>query len=94
MLSTGRRGSSPRWSIPMWCLLSSTSPAPSNSASVEIDDFSRQSEIAIFPFVFQKNGVETVLGTGKLTKFEKELLEKGLPELKASIEKGVKWMHG
>lgn len=38
-----------------------------------------------------KNGVEEVLGLGPLSDYEKEGLEKLKPELKASIEKGIKF---
>jgi len=38
-----------------------------------------------------KNGVEEVLGLGPLSDFEKEGLEKLKPELKSSIEKGIKF---
>uniref|UniRef100_A0A7N1A668 Malate dehydrogenase n=1 Tax=Kalanchoe fedtschenkoi TaxID=63787 RepID=A0A7N1A668_KALFE len=40
-----------------------------------------------------KNGVEEVLGLGPLSDFEKEGLEKLIPELKASIEKGVNFAN-
>ncbi len=43
--------------------------------------------------VLQKAGVEKILGTGELSAFEKGLLEKALPELKASIDKGVKFVQ-
>lgn len=38
-----------------------------------------------------KNGVEEVLGLGALSDYEKEGLEKLIPDLKASIEKGIKF---
>lgn len=40
-----------------------------------------------------KNGVEEVLGLGKLSDFEKEGLEKLKSELKSSIEKGIKFAN-
>ncbi|CAM8986552.1 unnamed protein product [Rhodiola kirilowii] len=55
-----------------------------------------QSNITEVPFFASKvrlgkNGVEEVLGLGPLSDFEKEGLEKLIPELKASIEKGIKF---
>lgn len=38
-----------------------------------------------------KNGVEEVLGLGQLSDYEQESLEKLKPELKSSIEKGIKF---
>ncbi|KAE8723488.1 malate dehydrogenase [Hibiscus syriacus] len=40
-----------------------------------------------------KNGVEEVLGLGPLSDYEKEGLESLKPELKASIEKGIKFAN-
>ena len=40
-----------------------------------------------------KNGVESVLDLGPLSDFEKEGLEKLMPELKASIEKGIQFAN-
>lgn len=40
-----------------------------------------------------KNGVEEVLDLGPLSDFEKEGLEALKPELKSSIEKGVKFAN-
>lgn len=40
-----------------------------------------------------KNGVEEVLGLGALSDYEKEGLESLKPELKSSIEKGIKFAH-
>lgn len=40
-----------------------------------------------------KNGVEEVMGLGALSDFEKEGLEKMKPELKSSIEKGIKFAN-
>lgn len=40
-----------------------------------------------------KNGVEEVLGLGPLSDFEKEGLEKLIPELKASIQKGINFAN-
>ncbi|KAK1301771.1 hypothetical protein QJS10_CPB12g01069 [Acorus calamus] len=55
-----------------------------------------QSSITELPFFASKvrlgkNGVEEVLGLGTLSDFEKEGLEKLKPELKSSIEKGIKF---
>ncbi|CAH9090923.1 unnamed protein product [Cuscuta epithymum] len=55
-----------------------------------------QSTITELPFFASKvrlgkNGVEEVLGLGSLSDFEKEGLEKLKPELKSSIEKGIKF---
>jgi len=41
------------------------------------------------PILLGKNGVEKNLGLGKLSDFEKKLLEASLPELKGSIQKGI-----
>jgi len=38
------------------------------------------------------NGVEKILGTGKLDAFETKLLEVALPELKSSIDKGLEFV--
>lgn len=40
-----------------------------------------------------KNGVEEVLGLSPLSDFEKQGLESLIPELKASIEKGIKFAN-
>lgn len=40
-----------------------------------------------------KNGVEEVLGLGALSDYEKQGLEALLPELKKSIEKGIKFAN-
>lgn len=40
-----------------------------------------------------RNGVEEVLGLGTLNDFEKQGLEALLPELKSSIEKGIKFAN-
>lgn len=40
-----------------------------------------------------KNGVEEVLGLGALSDYEKQGLEALLPELKSSIEKGIKFAN-
>ncbi|KAK9092886.1 hypothetical protein Syun_027797 [Stephania yunnanensis] len=58
-----------------------------------------QSAVTDLPFFASKvrlgkDGVEEVLGLGSLSDFEKEGLEKLKPELKASIEKGIKFAHG
>nr|GMC72587.1 malate dehydrogenase, mitochondrial [Ipomoea batatas] len=57
-----------------------------------------QSTVTELPFFASKvrigkNGVDEVLGLGALSDFEKEGLEKLKPELKASIEKGIKFAH-
>jgi malate dehydrogenase len=46
------------------------------------------------PLELGPNGVEKNLGLGKLSKFEEELLEEAIPELKKNIEKGVKFIKG
>eukprot|EP00268_Persea_americana_P020712 TRINITY_DN2079_c0_g1_i7.p1 TRINITY_DN2079_c0_g1~~TRINITY_DN2079_c0_g1_i7.p1 ORF type:complete len:352 (+),score=68.95 TRINITY_DN2079_c0_g1_i7:1232-2287(+) len=55
-----------------------------------------QSSITELPFFASKvrlgkTGVEEVLGLGPLSDYEKEGLEKLIPDLKASIEKGIKF---
>ncbi|KAF9666613.1 hypothetical protein SADUNF_Sadunf16G0247000 [Salix dunnii] len=55
-----------------------------------------QSTVTDLPFFASKvrlgkNGVEEVLGLGPLSDYEKEGLEKLKPELKSSIEKGIKF---
>ncbi|KAJ0971742.1 hypothetical protein J5N97_019701 [Dioscorea zingiberensis] len=55
-----------------------------------------QSSITELPFFASKvrlgrNGVEEVLGLGSLSDFEKQGLENLKPELKSSIEKGIKF---
>lgn len=40
-----------------------------------------------------KNGVEEVMGLGSLSDYEKQGLEALLPELKSSIEKGIKFAN-
>ncbi|KAG0499355.1 hypothetical protein HPP92_004046 [Vanilla planifolia] len=55
-----------------------------------------QSNVTELPFFASKvrlgkNGVEEVLGLGPLSDFEKQGLENLKPELKASIEKGIKF---
>ncbi|XP_031284173.1 malate dehydrogenase, mitochondrial [Pistacia vera] len=57
-----------------------------------------QSTVTELPFFASKvrlgkNGVEEVLGLGPLSDFEKEGLEKLKPELKSSIEKGIKFAN-
>ncbi|KAK3030282.1 hypothetical protein RJ639_039865 [Escallonia herrerae] len=57
-----------------------------------------QSSITELPFFASKvrlgkNGVEEVLGLGPLSDFEKEGLEALKPELKSSIEKGIKFAN-
>jgi len=55
-------------------------------------NFMETSEYSILLFS-QKNGVEKILGTGPLSDFEKELLEKALPELRKNIETGIKFIR-
>lgn len=43
------------------------------------------------PLLLGKDGISKNLGLGKLSAFEKDLLEKGLPELIGSIKKGVEF---
>ncbi|XP_044494954.1 malate dehydrogenase, mitochondrial-like [Mangifera indica] len=57
-----------------------------------------QSSVTELPFFASKvrlgkNGVEEVLGLGPLSNFEKEGLESLKPELKSSIEKGIKFAN-
>ncbi|KAK4804013.1 hypothetical protein SAY86_003830 [Trapa natans] len=57
-----------------------------------------QSSITELPFFASKvklgkNGVEEVLGLGPLSDYERQGLELLIPELKASIEKGVKFAN-
>lgn len=57
-----------------------------------------QSNITELPFFASKvrlgkNGVEEVLGFGSLSDYEKESLESLKPELKSSIEKGLKFAN-
>lgn len=49
------------------------------------------SSVSLVQVRLGKNGVEEVLGLGSLSDYEKEGLEKLKPELKASIEKGIKF---
>lgn len=44
-------------------------------------------------FVLQKNGIEKNLGIGNLSSFEKELLQKALPELMKNIQKGEDFIN-
>eukprot|EP00850_Spirogloea_muscicola_P020124 SM000207S06199 [mRNA] locus=s207:100552:102275:- [translate_table: standard] len=58
-----------------------------------------QSSVTDAPFFASKvslgsSGVEEVHGLGELSDYEKEALKKVLPELKDSIEKGVKFVTG
>ncbi|KAJ7968679.1 malate dehydrogenase [Quillaja saponaria] len=58
-----------------------------------------QSNVTELPFFASKvrlgkNGVEEVLGLGPLSEYEKQGLQSLIPELKASIEKGIKFAHG
>ncbi|XP_028763681.1 malate dehydrogenase, mitochondrial [Neltuma alba] len=57
-----------------------------------------QSSVTELPFFASKvrlgkNGVEEVMGLGPLSDYEKQGLESLLPELKASIEKGIKFAN-
>uniref|UniRef100_A0A5B7C2E2 Malate dehydrogenase n=1 Tax=Davidia involucrata TaxID=16924 RepID=A0A5B7C2E2_DAVIN len=57
-----------------------------------------QSSITELPFFASKvrlgkNGVEEILGLGPLSDFEKQGLESLIPELKSSIEKGIKFAN-
>ncbi|XP_054815227.1 malate dehydrogenase, mitochondrial [Prosopis cineraria] len=57
-----------------------------------------QSSVTELPFFASKvrlgkNGVEEVMGLGALSEYEKQGLESLLPELKASIEKGIKFAN-
>jgi len=45
------------------------------------------------PVQLGKNGVEKILGVGTLSDFEKQLVEKALPELKKNIESGIKFVN-
>lgn len=45
------------------------------------------------PCKFGPNGVEQVLGYGKLSPYEQEWFDKMMPELKAQIQKGVEFAH-
>jgi malate dehydrogenase len=46
------------------------------------------------PVTLGKNGVETIHGYGTLSPFEKDVLDKAVPDLIAQAEKGVKFVHG
>lgn len=45
------------------------------------------------PLLFGRNGVEKSLGVGKITDFEAKLIQVANKELKANIEKGVKFVN-
>lgn len=45
------------------------------------------------PCLLGKKGVEKSLGIGKITDYEQKLIQTALKELKANIEKGVKFVH-
>ncbi|MTV29032.1 malate dehydrogenase, partial [Nitriliruptoraceae bacterium ZYF776] len=47
-----------------------------------------ETEFFASPVLLGPNGVEKVLGPGKLNEFEVELLKTAMPELKKSIQKG------
>jgi malate dehydrogenase len=44
--------------------------------------------------LLQKNGVEKILGTGKLSAYEQKLVDEAVPELQKNIAKGVKFVKG
>lgn len=44
------------------------------------------------PLQLGKSGIEKILGTGELSAFEKEMIEKAVPELNKNIEKGIKFV--
>uniref|UniRef100_A0A9J2P8P7 Malate dehydrogenase n=2 Tax=Ascaris TaxID=6251 RepID=A0A9J2P8P7_ASCLU len=46
------------------------------------------------PVELGPNGVEKILGAGKLSAYEQSLLEKAIPELKKNIAKGVQFIKG
>jgi len=41
-----------------------------------------------------KNGVEKILGMGKLSAYEQKLVDEAVPELQKNIEKGIKFVKG
>ncbi|XP_015927425.1 malate dehydrogenase, mitochondrial [Parasteatoda tepidariorum] len=45
------------------------------------------------PLHLGKNGIEKNLGLGKLSAYEKDLVEKAIPELKGNIKKGEDFAH-
>jgi len=45
------------------------------------------------PILFGKQGVEKSLGIGKITDYEQKLIQTAVKELKANIEKGVKFVN-
>uniref|UniRef100_A0A0N4ZV85 Malate dehydrogenase, mitochondrial n=1 Tax=Parastrongyloides trichosuri TaxID=131310 RepID=A0A0N4ZV85_PARTI len=46
------------------------------------------------PVELGPNGAEKILGYGKISSFEQELIEKAIPELQKNISKGVKFIKG
>lgn len=46
------------------------------------------------PIELGPNGVEKILGNGKLSKYEEELLQTAIPELQNNINKGAKFIKG
>lgn len=50
-------------------------------------------KFSTFIFIFQPKGLEKNLGLGKLSAYEKDLVEKAIPELKATIKKGEDFVH-
>ncbi len=54
----------------------------------KISDLLAQGRGYITLVFFQKNGIEKILGLGKLLDFETNLIKKAMPELKANIQKG------
>lgn len=45
------------------------------------------------PILFGKNGIDKNLGVGKISEYEQKLIQIANKELKANIEKGVKFVH-
>jgi len=46
------------------------------------------------PLELGPNGVQKILGLGKLSKYEQELVDASVPELQKNIQKGVKFIKG
>lgn len=46
------------------------------------------------PTEIGKNGVQKILGLGKLSQYEQACVEASIPELQKNIEKGVKFIKG
>ena len=45
-----------------------------------------------FLCIFQRHGVETNLGMGKLIEYERKLVDAAMPELLANIKKGEEFV--